>query len=192
MKVVAYGMFSTGVCSAHCSGAAARIEKYIANSAAKNMSSLESHTIVPTLTMLGRVSEWIRLLSMAGAAVTRSLLPPIRPAISGGPIRARSPDRSGPVRRPRPSLESVQLADDTRPPPRGRGTLPPPFTVARVFTETRLDSWLALVLLVAAGLYLYGVYRLRQRGDRWPVGPHRVPSSARAWARIARGHGQRR
>src|ERR1700759_1182312 len=39
------------------------------------MSSLESHTIVPTLTMLGRVSEWIRLLSMAEAAVTGSLLP---------------------------------------------------------------------------------------------------------------------
>ncbi|GAA2700453.1 hypothetical protein GCM10010429_03200 [Micromonospora olivasterospora] len=63
------------MCFAHCSGAAARMEKYIANSAAKNMSSLESHTIVPTLTMLGRVREWIRLLSMAGAAVTRSLLP---------------------------------------------------------------------------------------------------------------------
>lgn len=32
------------------------------------------------------------------------------------------------------------------------------------------DSWLALVLGLAAGLYLYGVYRLRARGDRWPVG----------------------
>jgi hypothetical protein len=39
------------------------------------MSSLESHTMVPTLTMLGRVSEWIRLVSMAEAAVTGSLLP---------------------------------------------------------------------------------------------------------------------
>jgi hypothetical protein len=35
----------------------ARIEKYMANSAAKNISSLESHTIVPTLTMLGLVNE---------------------------------------------------------------------------------------------------------------------------------------
>ena len=76
VNVVAYGRLRTSVCSAHCSGAAARIEKYIANSAAKNISSLESQTIVPTLTMLGRVSEWIRLLSMAGAAVTRSLLRP--------------------------------------------------------------------------------------------------------------------
>ena len=30
--------------------------KYIANSAAKNISSLESHTIVPTATMFGRVA----------------------------------------------------------------------------------------------------------------------------------------
>ncbi|MGC4896885.1 cytochrome c oxidase assembly protein [Micromonospora sp. DT31] len=46
---------------------------------------------------------------------------------------------------------------------------PPPFTVARVFTETRLDSWLMLGIVLAAGLYLYGVHRLRLRGDRWPV-----------------------
>ncbi|MFF5171996.1 cytochrome c oxidase assembly protein [Micromonospora sp. NPDC000089] len=45
----------------------------------------------------------------------------------------------------------------------------PPFTVERVFTELELDSWLALGLVVAAGLYLYGVYRLRLRGDRWPA-----------------------
>ena len=58
----------------------------MANNAAKNMSSLESHTIVPTLTMLGRVNEWIRLLSMAGAAVTWSLLPrDQRSHVAGGP-----------------------------------------------------------------------------------------------------------
>ncbi|MEU3457349.1 cytochrome c oxidase assembly protein [Micromonospora sp. NPDC006766] len=45
----------------------------------------------------------------------------------------------------------------------------PPFTVARVLTEARLNSWLTLGILLAAGLYLYGVYRLRLRGDRWPV-----------------------
>ncbi|MFE9652276.1 cytochrome c oxidase assembly protein [Micromonospora sp. NPDC006431] len=47
--------------------------------------------------------------------------------------------------------------------------VPPPFTIARVFTETRLDNWLAIGLVLAAGLYLYGVYRLRLRGDHWPV-----------------------
>jgi cytochrome c oxidase assembly factor CtaG len=30
-------------------------------------------------------------------------------------------------------------------------------------------SWLTLVLLVAAGVYLAGVFKLRKRGDRWPV-----------------------
>jgi hypothetical protein len=38
-------------------GCTARAVKYMANSPAKNMSSLDSHTIVPTLTMFGRVSE---------------------------------------------------------------------------------------------------------------------------------------
>ncbi|MEV6815787.1 cytochrome c oxidase assembly protein [Micromonospora sp. NPDC051296] len=46
---------------------------------------------------------------------------------------------------------------------------PPPFSVTAVFTEARLDSWLAVGLVLAAGLYLYGVHRLRVRGDRWPV-----------------------
>ncbi|GIJ21317.1 hypothetical protein Vlu01_19410 [Micromonospora lutea] len=99
MNAVAYGTLSTCVCSAHCSGAAARMEKYIANSAAKNMSSLESQTIVPTLTMLGRVREWIRLLSMAGAAVTRSLWPLTtagdQRGVKPGPAW---PDRYRPVR----------------------------------------------------------------------------------------------
>ncbi|MEV0717914.1 cytochrome c oxidase assembly protein [Asanoa sp. NPDC050611] len=48
-------------------------------------------------------------------------------------------------------------------------TTPPPFSIASVFTEIRLDSWLTVLLVVAAGLYLYGVHRLRLRGDRWPV-----------------------
>src|SRR5215471_6912353 len=46
----------------------------------------------------------------------------------------------------------------------------PPFTGGSVVTQARLDPFLALVLLLSAGLYLYGVQRLRLRGDRWPVG----------------------
>jgi putative copper resistance protein D len=46
----------------------------------------------------------------------------------------------------------------------------PPFTGATIFTEVRLESWLSVLLVVAAGLYLYGVRRLRSRGDHWPVG----------------------
>ena len=38
----------------------ARAVKYIANSPAKNISSLESHTMVPTLTMFGLFSECTR------------------------------------------------------------------------------------------------------------------------------------
>ncbi|MFI7597637.1 cytochrome c oxidase assembly protein [Actinoplanes sp. NPDC049681] len=49
-------------------------------------------------------------------------------------------------------------------------TVPPPFSVARIFTDVRLTSLIALFLLVAAAVYLYGVHRLRQRGDHWPAG----------------------
>src|SRR5882757_9274372 len=54
-----------------------RTVKYIANSPAKNISSLESQTMVPTLTMLGRVSEWTLLDSKLAAAVevTNALCP---------------------------------------------------------------------------------------------------------------------
>jgi putative membrane protein len=48
-------------------------------------------------------------------------------------------------------------------------SVPPPFTVPALFTQARLDTWLAVGLVLAAGLYLYGVHRLRLRGHRWPV-----------------------
>src|SRR5437764_5599587 len=52
-----------------------RIVKYIANSEAKNMSSLDSQTIVPTLTTLGRVREpWDGTLSRAVAEATAGIL----------------------------------------------------------------------------------------------------------------------
>lgn len=46
----------------------------------------------------------------------------------------------------------------------------PRFTLARLFTEVELDWWLVLPLLIASGLYLWGVWRLRARGDHWPPG----------------------
>jgi len=52
----------------------------------------------------------------------------------------------------------------------GGDTVPPPFTPGEIFTQIRLDSLVAVFLLVAAAVYLYGVYQLRLRGDRWPVG----------------------
>jgi len=52
----------------------------------------------------------------------------------------------------------------------GGDTLPPPFSVGEIFTQIRLTSLIALFLLVAAAVYLYGVHRMRRRGDHWPVG----------------------
>lgn len=49
-------------------------------------------------------------------------------------------------------------------------TVPPPFTVAQLFAQPHLGSLMAVFLLVAAALYLYGSYRLRLRGDAWPAG----------------------
>src|SRR5215475_2265050 len=46
--------------------------------------------------------------------------------------------------------------------------LPPPSGSA-LLTGVRLDSALPVLLVVAAGLYLYGVHRMHARGDRWPV-----------------------
>src|SRR4051795_11652663 len=50
------GMFSFSGWVAHSSGRTDLIVKYIANRPAKNMSSLASHTMVPTWTMLGRLT----------------------------------------------------------------------------------------------------------------------------------------
>src|SRR6476660_5801318 len=167
VKVSAYQMLRCWVCSFHSSGAAARMEKYIAKSAAKNISSLESHTIVPTLTMLGLVSEWIWLLGMAEAAVTGALLPLTcvcdRRGRAVAVIGAVTPDLPH-----RHNLGAVLHA--VQPPLTTLATgTPAPFTPERLVTGVRLDSWLAVGLVLAAGVYLYGVHRLRTRGDRWPL-----------------------
>ena len=47
---------------------------------------------------------------------------------------------------------------------------PAPFTVGAIFTEINLTSLIALFLVIGAALYLYGGWRLRQRGDAWPAG----------------------
>ena len=58
------GMLSIPVSVAQMSGLIARSVKYIANSAAKNMSSLDSQTIVPTEVMFGRLiwAGWVALI----------------------------------------------------------------------------------------------------------------------------------
>ena len=46
---------------------------------------------------------------------------------------------------------------------------PPPLTAVRLLTQWTGDWWLALGLVTLAVLYAWGVFRLRRRGDRWPV-----------------------
>jgi cytochrome c oxidase assembly factor CtaG len=45
----------------------------------------------------------------------------------------------------------------------------PPFSLARVFTGWELDPVLTVLSVWVAGLYLVGVWRLHERGDRWPL-----------------------
>ncbi|HEX6875668.1 MAG TPA: cytochrome c oxidase assembly protein [Nocardioidaceae bacterium] len=46
----------------------------------------------------------------------------------------------------------------------------PPFSPSAVFTEWGVDPFLFVVTVWVAGLYLFGVWTLRSRGDSWPVG----------------------
>jgi predicted Fe-S protein YdhL (DUF1289 family) len=56
--ISAKGTFKIWVSADHISGEFARRLKYMANKAAKNMTSLPSQTIVPTEVALGRFTEW--------------------------------------------------------------------------------------------------------------------------------------
>lgn len=46
----------------------------------------------------------------------------------------------------------------------------PPFSPSAVFTEWGLSPVLFVLLVWATGLYLYGVWLLHDRGDKWPIG----------------------
>ena len=59
-----------------------------------------------------------------------------------------------------PSVAAVEIGYD----------LPGPPTVARVLFDWRFDLILGTAAVVLAGVYLAGVWRLRKRGDRWPMG----------------------
>jgi putative copper resistance protein D len=64
----------------------------------------------------------------------------------------------------------VQLAEFATPVLADGDTVLPRFTPVEIFTQIHVTSLVALLLLVAAALYGYGVLRLRQRGDHWPPG----------------------
>ena len=46
----------------------------------------------------------------------------------------------------------------------------PPFSLSRVFSDWELDPVLTVLVVWVAGLYLVGVWRLHERGDRWSWG----------------------
>ena len=48
--------------------------------------------------------------------------------------------------------------------------LPGAVTPWRLLTVWRFDTFLGVAALALAAVYLYGVWRLRRRGDGWPVG----------------------
>ena len=76
VKTRAYGRFSSVGSGGQPSTARARAVKYMANRPAKNISSLESQTIVPTLTMFGRVRECTRDVSKVPLATGAVVTPP--------------------------------------------------------------------------------------------------------------------
>jgi cytochrome c oxidase assembly factor CtaG len=49
------------------------------------------------------------------------------------------------------------------------GSQPPPLTPLRLLTEWQLELVPALGAVLVGGLYLFGVHRLHERGDRWSV-----------------------
>ncbi|GGK88160.1 hypothetical protein Sme01_01090 [Sphaerisporangium melleum] len=71
--------------------------KYIANSAAKNMSSEDSQTIVPTWTRLGRRDGAAAVVEIADAVATSSII---------AALEAGSP-HDPPVRPPRPDKPDI-------------------------------------------------------------------------------------
>ena len=52
----------------------------------------------------------------------------------------------------------------------GPGDQIAPFTPMRLLTAWTFEPVLLAVIIVVGGLYLYGVHRLKARGDKWPVG----------------------
>ncbi|GAB1817284.1 hypothetical protein HerbRD11066_04480 [Herbidospora sp. RD11066] len=73
-----------------------RMVKYIANSAAKNMSSEDSQMIVPTLTKLGRRDEWaVVVVVIADAVATPDIIAAHGAGSAHGPPIGRARGISG-------------------------------------------------------------------------------------------------
>ncbi len=70
-----------------------------------------------------------------------------------------------------PPSTNIKLGDVSSPAAILTGSpLPPELTFDRWFTSYKIDLVWLVIVLVATSLYLYGVYRLKKRGDEWPIG----------------------
>ncbi len=114
---------------------------------------------------------------MAGAAVTRSLLPPITGTPRRGPasVWAATPGLPPLGCHPGSTVDSgghslgyVRLLRFPGFPAAGGDEPLPPLRAGTLF-HLDIAPWLAATLLVIAITYLAAVWRLERRGDRWPV-----------------------
>ncbi len=145
MLTAANGTLSSAVFCSHRSVLTDRIVKYDANSAAKNISSLDSQMMVPTLTMLGRSwCPWRREAGMVVAVATGSLCPGRSSGSAPGGVCSHVCNRF-----------TIRV---------------PPFDAGRLLTGWEFAPVPLVVTVWAAGLYLLGVRSLHRRGDAWPVG----------------------
>jgi cytochrome c oxidase assembly factor CtaG/putative copper export protein len=70
-----------------------------------------------------------------------------------------------------PPSTNIKLGDLSSPAAVLTGSpLPPELTLDRWFTSYKIDLVWLVVVLVATALYLFGVFRLKKRGDEWPIG----------------------
>ena len=70
-----------------------------------------------------------------------------------------------------PPSTNIKLGDVSSPAAILTGSpLPPELTLERWFTSYKIDLVWLVIVLVATALYLFGVYRLKKRGDEWPLG----------------------
>jgi len=70
-----------------------------------------------------------------------------------------------------PPSTNIKLGDLSSPAAVLTGSpLPPELTLDRWFSSYKIDLVWLVVVLVATALYLFGVFRLKKRGDEWPIG----------------------
>src|SRR3712207_3994671 len=126
----------------------ARLEKYIANRAEKNISSDDNHTMVPTLTRFGRVNDpCAGIFSSAEAVATAHIVPDPPCASTRRSRRAARPVRGLPWGRADASrARRAPVTAGALPPLLAHGQAEAPFSVGQVLAESHLDVFPGLPL----------------------------------------------